>query len=119
MRGNDLNGYISAGIRTEHGRVTGVDTSRGFIGAKKVGVAVAGSSSKVMAHAGMRLPMESHVLQAFVSEGLKPLIDGEAFFVELIQAIQDAREAIDIQIYIFDSDDYALRIADLLNEREA
>jgi len=48
---------------------------------------------------------------------LKPLIDGEAFFVELIQAIQDAREAIDIQIYIFDSDNYALRIADLLKQR--
>ena len=48
---------------------------------------------------------------------LKPLIDGEAFFVELIQAIQDAREAIDLQIYIFDSDDYALRIADLLKQR--
>ena len=48
---------------------------------------------------------------------LKPLIDGETFFVELIQAIQDAREAIDIQIYIFDSDDYALRIADLLKQR--
>ncbi len=48
---------------------------------------------------------------------LKPLIDGEAFFVELIQAIQEAREAIDIQIYIFDSDDYALRIADLLKQR--
>lgn len=64
------------GIRTEQGRVTGVDTTRGFIGAKKVGVAVAGNSSRVMAHVGMRLPMESHVLQAFVSEGLKPLIDG-------------------------------------------
>jgi len=48
---------------------------------------------------------------------LKPLIDGEAFFVELIQAIQEARETIDIQIYIFDSDDYALRIADLLKQR--
>ncbi|MDB5660154.1 MAG: sarcosine oxidase subunit beta [Cypionkella sp.] len=64
------------GMRIENGRVLGVETSRGFIGAKKVGVAVAGSSSKVMAGAGMRLPMESHVLQAFVSEGLKPLIDG-------------------------------------------
>jgi heterotetrameric sarcosine oxidase beta subunit len=57
-----------------------VETNRGFIGAKKVGVAVAGSSSKVMAHAGMRLPIESHVLQAFVSEGLKPLIDGVMTF---------------------------------------
>jgi cardiolipin synthase len=48
---------------------------------------------------------------------LKLLIDGEAFFVELIEAIQGAREAIDIQIYIFDSDDYALRIANLLKQR--
>jgi len=64
------------GIRTENGRVTGVDTSRGFIGAKKVGVAVAGNSSRVMAMVNRRLPIESHVLQAFVSEGLKPLIDG-------------------------------------------
>ena len=63
-------------IRTEKGSVTGVETSRGFIGAKKVGVAVAGSSSRVMSTVNMRLPMESHVLQAFVSEGLKPLIDG-------------------------------------------
>jgi len=64
------------GLRTENGRVTGVDTSRGFIGAKKVGVAVAGNSSRVMAMVDRRLPIESHVLQAFVSEGLKPLIDG-------------------------------------------
>ncbi|MEY4872651.1 MAG: hypothetical protein RLZZ563_1981 [Pseudomonadota bacterium] len=68
------------GMRIENGKILGVETSRGFIGAKKVGVAVAGSSSKVMAHAGMRLPMESHVLQAFVSEGLKPLIDGVMTF---------------------------------------
>jgi hypothetical protein len=67
-------------VRIEQGRVLGVETSRGFIGARKVGVAVAGSSSQVMAKAGMRLPMESHVLQAFVSEGLKPLIDGVMTF---------------------------------------
>jgi len=48
---------------------------------------------------------------------MKPLIDGEAFFVSMIQAIQEARESIDIQLYIFDSDDYALRIADLLKKR--
>ena len=64
------------GFRIENGRVLGVETSRGFIGASKVGVAVAGSSSRVMAMAGMRLPIESHVLQAFVSEGLKPVIPG-------------------------------------------
>ncbi|MFA9231164.1 MAG: hypothetical protein RIR95_885 [Pseudomonadota bacterium] len=64
------------GMKIENGRILGVETSRGFIGAGKVGVAVAGSSSKVMAQAGLRLPIESHVLQAFVSEGLKPIIDG-------------------------------------------
>ncbi|MGD9921361.1 MAG: sarcosine oxidase subunit beta family protein [Pseudorhodoplanes sp.] len=63
------------GIRIEAGRVTGVDTSRGFIGARKVGLAVAGNSSRLAAMAGLRLPIDSHVLQAFVSEGLKPLID--------------------------------------------
>jgi len=64
------------GMRIENGRIKGVETTRGFIGAAKVGVAVAGSSSRVMSHAGMRLPIESHVLQAFVSEGLKPIIPG-------------------------------------------
>ena len=43
--------------------------------AGKVGLACAGNSSRVAALAGLRLPIESHVLQAFVSEGVKPLID--------------------------------------------
>ncbi|WP_282077477.1 sarcosine oxidase subunit beta family protein [Epibacterium ulvae] len=68
------------GFRREAGKVVGVETSRGFIGAKKVGVAVAGSSSRVMAAAEMRLPMESHVLQAFVTEGLKPTLPGVITF---------------------------------------
>ncbi len=68
------------GFRTEGGKVQGVETTRGYIGAKKVGVAVAGSSSRVMEKAGMRLPIESHVLQAFVSEGLKPVIPGVITF---------------------------------------
>lgn len=81
LRGVDLiQNCEVTGMRIENGRIRGVETTRGFIGAKKVGVAVAGSSSKVMAHAGMRLPIESHVLQAFVSEGLKPLIDGVMTF---------------------------------------
>ncbi|NIA67410.1 sarcosine oxidase subunit beta family protein [Pelagibius litoralis] len=64
------------GFLREGGAVTGVETSRGTIRAGKVGVAVAGSSSVVLAKAGLRdLPIESHVLQAFVSEPLKPLID--------------------------------------------
>jgi len=77
MRGVDIiQNCEVTGFRIENGKVQGVETSRGYIGAKKVGVAVAGSSSRVMEKAGMRLPIESHVLQAFVSEGLKPLIDG-------------------------------------------
>ena len=63
------------GIRIENGAVKGVETTRGFIGAKKVGIAVAGNSSRLGAMAGLRLPIESHVIQAFVSEGLKPLLD--------------------------------------------
>ena len=63
------------GIDIEGGRVTGVQTTRGPIRARKVGIVVAGRSSQVAAMAGMRLPIESHVLQAFVTEGLKPCID--------------------------------------------
>jgi sarcosine oxidase subunit beta len=63
------------GVRMEGGRVIGVETTRGFIGARKVALAVAGNSSRLAAMAGLRLPIESHVLQAFVSEGVKPLID--------------------------------------------
>ncbi len=63
-------------IRVEGDQVLGVETSKGFIGAKKVGMAVAGHTSRVCEMAGIRdLPVESHVLQAFVSEGIKPLID--------------------------------------------
>ncbi len=68
------------GIRIENGKVTGVDTSRGFIGCKKLALATAGNSSETAAMAGLRLPIESHVLQAFVSEGLKPFIDGVVTF---------------------------------------
>lgn len=80
-RGADLRGVDIIenceviGIRIEEGHVTGVETTRGFIGARRVGLAAAGNSSRVADMAGIRLPIESHVLQAFVSEGLKPLID--------------------------------------------
>ena len=63
------------GIDIENGAVRGVQTSRGAIRAKKVGIVVAGRSGLVAGMAGMRLPIESHVLQAFVTEGLKPCID--------------------------------------------
>jgi len=81
MRGVDIiQNCEVTGFKIERGKVLGVETSRGFIGAKKVGVTVAGSSSRVMSMAGMRLPIESHVLQAFVSEGLKPTIPGVITF---------------------------------------
>ncbi|MGI1660620.1 sarcosine oxidase subunit beta family protein [Palleronia sp. KMU-117] len=63
------------GIRIEGGKVMGVSTTRGEIAARKVGIVAAGRSGQVAALAGLRLPIESHVLQAFVTEGLKPAID--------------------------------------------
>ncbi len=63
------------GIRIENGRATGVSTTRGEIRARKIGIVTAGRSGQVAAMAGLRLPIESHVLQAFVTEGLKPCID--------------------------------------------
>ena len=63
------------GIRLEAGAVAGLETTRGFIGAPRVGISVAGSTSRVMALAGLRLPIESHVLQACVTEAVKPVLD--------------------------------------------
>ncbi|MEM8740489.1 MAG: sarcosine oxidase subunit beta family protein [Pseudomonadota bacterium] len=68
------------GFVIENGRVRGVETSRGPIRAGKVGMAVAGRTSQVGQLAGLRLPIESHILQAFVSEGLKPIIPGVVTF---------------------------------------
>lgn len=62
------------GFLREGQRVTGVQTTRGDIRAGKVGIAVAGNTSRLAQMAGLRLPIESHVLQAFVSEAIKPLI---------------------------------------------
>lgn len=61
------------GIRREDGAVVGVDTARGFIKAKKVAIVTAGHSSALAGMAGLRLPLESHPLQALVSEPLKPI----------------------------------------------
>lgn len=62
------------GILRHNGAVTGVETNRGRIQAKKVGVVVAGHSSVIASMAGLRLPIESHPLQALVSEPLKPIL---------------------------------------------
>jgi heterotetrameric sarcosine oxidase beta subunit len=68
------------GFQIDKGICTGVETTKGVIAAKKVAVCVAGSSGRVMSLAGLRLPIESHVLQAFVTEGLKPIIPGVITF---------------------------------------
>ncbi len=63
------------GVNRNGSRVTGVETTRGTINSKKVGVVVAGNASVVASMAGLRLPVESHPLQAYVSEPLKPVLD--------------------------------------------
>lgn len=63
------------GLRRNGNRIEGIDTTRGYIRAKKIGLAVAGHSGHVAAMAGLRLPIETHVLQALVSEPVKPILD--------------------------------------------
>lgn len=76
LRGVDLiQNCEVTGFVIEDGAVTGVETTRGAIRAPKVGMVVAGRSGQVAEMAGFRLPVESHILQAFVTEGLKPCID--------------------------------------------
>lgn len=59
--------------RDASGQVCGVETARGFIGARKVAVSAAGNTSVVMGTAGVRMPLESYALQALVSEPVKPV----------------------------------------------
>ncbi|SFB51936.1 sarcosine oxidase subunit beta [Rhizobium sp. NFR07] len=76
MRGVDIIQHCEVtGIRRENGVVTGVETTKGFIGCNKLALAAAGNTTTVGRMADLRLPIETHVLQAFVSEGLKPVID--------------------------------------------
>lgn len=60
--------------RLPDGSVSGVQTSRGPIGAKKIGVVAAGHTSVLMQMAGVRMPLESYPLQALVSEPIKPVV---------------------------------------------
>jgi methylglutamate dehydrogenase subunit A len=63
------------GFLRDGDRITGVETTRGRISAGRTAISVAGHSSQVAALAGLRLPVESHLLQAFVSEPIKPFLD--------------------------------------------
>src|ERR1700748_1686781 len=81
QRGVDIvQGCEVTGLRIERATTAGSETSRGFIGARKVGLAVAGNSSRLAAMAGLRLPIETCILQAMVTEGIKPLIPGVITF---------------------------------------
>jgi len=69
------------GVTRKNGHVVALETSRGTIGAGKVGFAVAGNTSRLWNMAGLgTLPIESHKLQAFVSEPMKPLLDQVVVF---------------------------------------
>ncbi|WP_136637422.1 sarcosine oxidase subunit beta family protein [Pseudooceanicola onchidii] len=63
------------GIKSENGKVVGVQTSKGDIGCSKLGIVVAGHSGVMADKAGFRLPIESVALQALVSEPIKPCMD--------------------------------------------
>jgi len=74
-RGIDIiqNCEVTGIRRAPQGHVLGVETTKGFIGAKKVGVVAAGHSSVIMQMADVRMPLESYPLQALVSEPVKPV----------------------------------------------
>ncbi len=63
------------GIEVRSGKAVGVQTTRGSIASDRIGVVVAGHASVLAKMAGLRLPIESHPLQAFVSEPIKPVLD--------------------------------------------
>ena len=62
-------------IRTKNGTIEGVETSKGFLRANKVGVVASGHTGVLAESAGIRLPLQSKPLQALVSEPIKPIID--------------------------------------------
>src|SRR6516225_9597874 len=75
-RGVDIiQNCAATGFRIGQGHILGVETEKGYIAAKRVALTCAGNSTRVAALAGLRLPIESHSVQAFVTEGVKPLID--------------------------------------------
>jgi sarcosine oxidase subunit beta len=63
------------GIRVANGAIAGIETTQGYIATSRLGLAVAGNSSRLAAMAGITLPIESHTLQAMVTEPVKPVLD--------------------------------------------
>ncbi len=74
-RGVDIiqNCEVTGLRRGPNGAISGVETTRGFIGARRVGVVAAGHTSVIMSMADVRMPIESYPLQALVSEPVKPV----------------------------------------------
>jgi sarcosine oxidase subunit beta len=70
-----IQNYAVTAIRRGGDHVTGIETSKGFIRAKKIAVVTAGHVSTLMQTAGVRMPIESQCLQALVSEPIKPVLD--------------------------------------------
>jgi sarcosine oxidase subunit beta len=70
LQQREVTGYLWEG-----GRIAGVQTNRGDIRAGKVALCVAGHSGHLAQMAGLRLPLETHCLQAYVTEAYKPLVD--------------------------------------------
>ena len=66
---------VTGFVRDRNGGVVGAETTRGRIGAGRVGICVAGNSGHVAGLAGIKLPIESQTLQAMVTEGVKPMIN--------------------------------------------
>jgi methylglutamate dehydrogenase subunit A len=63
------------GVSRTAGRITGVETSRGPIAAERIGIAVAGRTAELARRLGVALPLETHLLQACVTEPVKPMLD--------------------------------------------
>jgi sarcosine oxidase subunit beta len=83
----EVTGFLRSGDR-----VIGVETSRGTIHAGRTAICVAGHSSQMTAKLGWRLPVESHLLQAFVTEPIKPFLDHViSFGAELFYISQSDR----------------------------
>jgi sarcosine oxidase, subunit beta len=68
-----IQGCEVTGFLTDGNRVTGVQTNRGSINAGRIGLAAAGHTSVLASELGIRLPLQSHPLQALVSELLEPV----------------------------------------------
>jgi heterotetrameric sarcosine oxidase beta subunit len=71
----EVTGFVESG-----GKVKAVATTRGQIEASRIGIAVAGHTSNLTRMVGLRAPIESHILQAYVTEAVKPLVPGVLTF---------------------------------------